>query len=192
MAQWGDKDDSTLLGAVKNGAESAFDELYIRWFERLARFAYTFVLAPDIADEIVQDVFLSLWERRKDIEIRESVSVYLYTAVRNRALKELRRRGIAERAESLIESGAFTVSAQIPELPDEATASSYIQSRIEELLASMPPRRREAMLLRWKHGLSFAEIGQVMGISEDAARMHVTRVQQALEHISVILRNGGV
>src|SRR5688572_25302628 len=79
-----------------------FTSLYLALFESLCRFAATITGSIDTAQEIVQDVFFTIWEKRDTIQIQGDPQVYLYTAVRNRARKAGRHDTVVHRLETAV------------------------------------------------------------------------------------------
>src|SRR5687768_13821438 len=82
-------EDRALLDRIRAGDQLAFSQCYEKNFRALWTFAYGYLKTGSAAEDIVQDVFASLWERRDKLDIRSSVTVYLYSAVKQRALANL-------------------------------------------------------------------------------------------------------
>ena len=76
--------------------DSNFEEIYLKYFPRLLRFAQEYVPAKEDAENILQDVFMVLWERRDDLKIHISLTSYLFTLIKNRCIDHLRREKHAE------------------------------------------------------------------------------------------------
>lgn len=156
LAQW------TL--AVSDGDAAAFEALFHAFYDRLCDYAETYVRSSHTAEEIVDDVFLALWARRDRLRLERSVAGYLYVAVRNRALSHLRRssteRQFAEREETRWRQDR-------PERNDveESVRSRELFALAERAIADLPPRVRETYLLFYRHGRSYAEIADMMGVS---------------------------
>src|SRR5688572_7561247 len=87
--------DIELLARVREGDSEAFDSLLVAYGRQLASYAKRFLGSKEAAQDVVQDVFVHLWENRARITVRASVRAYLYTAVRNHALN-IRKRDRAE------------------------------------------------------------------------------------------------
>lgn len=182
------------LARLRRGDESAFETIYTAYAERLWRFAHGYVRDADVAEDLVHDVFLSLWDRRKRIEAAH-LGVYLYGATRNRALQWLRHGRVVERTVTSDAVGSVgTPSA--PPTPDEDLLTREIDTAIASALATMPEARRTAFRLRWEDELSFPEIATIMGISVEAAQMHLARARTVLRQALARFRNdagpGGV
>ena len=79
---------------IKNGDEYAFELLFRKYYVRLCGFANKFLNDPEEAREIVQDVFLGLWEAREDIRPEDSLNSYLFRITQNKCINKLRRRRV--------------------------------------------------------------------------------------------------
>lgn len=80
--------DETLIRRIKQGDEKAFDAVYREYYPLLCRFALQLLRSPELAEEVVDDVFFALWNQRSEIDIR-SLKAYLLKAVRNKSLNEM-------------------------------------------------------------------------------------------------------
>jgi len=169
--------DPRLVGLAA-GDHDAFESLFREYHAALCAFADRIVAAPDVAEEIVQDVFASLWRTRSSLRITTSLRAYLYTAVRNRALNHARR----SVTESALDTAAASRAASGRE-PDAVAQAGETASLVASAIASLPPRCREVITLRWVHGLSHSEIAQAMGVSPKAVENQITRGLRALRSL---------
>lgn len=157
---------------IRAGDESAFHAMFARYYEPLCRYVFALVQQDDAAEDIVQDLFVRLWEHRRDWEVHQSLRAYLYTAARARAISHLRhlrtRRKHAERTLHLLSEIA-------PNRPDLDFESEELRLRLEHALASLPPRTREAFRLSRVEGLSYDAVAEAMNISPKTVSVHITR-----------------
>jgi RNA polymerase sigma-70 factor (ECF subfamily) len=167
-----------LLAQVRVGDHAAFKSLALAVIRPLELYARRFTGSVDTARDVVQDVLAHLWEHRQAIQVRGSVRGYLYTAVRNRALN-LRRRDTTEN-DYLTIVARPDASHNISEAPDVTLIRRETAARVAAALAVLPPRAREAALLRWQDGLSRAEIASVMGVALGTVKNHLTTATIAL------------
>jgi RNA polymerase sigma-70 factor (ECF subfamily) len=79
-----------LVEEIRKGSTNSFNKLFSDYYKNLCLFAYTYVKDTDIAEEIVQEIFITIWEQRKTIIIKTSTRAFLYTSVKNRAINYLR------------------------------------------------------------------------------------------------------
>jgi len=164
------------VARIRAGDESAFETLFHSYHAPLCAFAYRYVEARDLAEEIVQEVFLYVWERRETWDVRTSVKNYLFTAVRNAAMSYLRHERVVRQRE-----------AETVELFARPAASADGRVRTAELVAAvrravdrLPERRRLMFTLHREQGLTYPEIAEVLEISPKTVEVQVGRALKAL------------
>jgi len=175
------EDERELVSRVRRGDTAAFEHIFMVYYNRLCLFAETYVISAQIAEELVDDVFCSIWERRAEWDVRHGLKAYLYGSVRNRALKNLARdrvagqvRDEAEREERALAMGQPAVGA------DDLVAAGELGEAVTRALSALPPRCRQTYLLHRQHQLSYAEIAATMGISTKTVENHLARALKAL------------
>jgi RNA polymerase sigma-70 factor, ECF subfamily len=181
-----------LLAALRGGDESACEALYLAHHDALWRFAYGQVKSAEVAEDLVQEVFLALWRDRAELEVMSSVRAWLYGAVRNQVLKHLRHQRVVARLSDRTgdhsgllldanDSAGSTVAmgAAPPDAHAELEAKE-LDAAIAEAIAALPERRRIAMTLRWRHSLTAPEIARVLETSPEAVRVLLSRARQEL------------
>jgi RNA polymerase sigma-70 factor, ECF subfamily len=189
-------EESDLVVRIREGDEGAFESLYLAHHSELWRFAYSYVRSRDVAEELVQDVFLAVWGTRATWEVNTRVRAWLYASVRHLALNHLRHERVVARTITVGAwagthgSGAREQSGNSQ--PDLVTMGAppidqQLSLEAEELakavgraIAALPERRRIAMTLRWKHDMSSLEIARVLGTSPEAVRTLLTRARSDL------------
>ena len=166
------------------GDIAAFDQLYRTHFPGMWRFAYGLVRNRDDAEELVQDTFAMVWNRRADLDPDTRIPGYLYGIVRNAALKHLRHTRVEVREQEIMLAGGDPLGfgAVLP-LPDALTDNAAMMDVLDRAIASLPEARRTAAVLRWKVGLSYPEIAGILGTTPDAVRVNVTRVKSMLADV---------
>ncbi len=188
--------DARLVAAVRAGDESAFGQLYDAWFDRVFDLAQRVVHDPDTAAEIAQDAFLSAWRGLPGLEQPESFGGWLLRIARNaaynRSRREQRSRPVDEQELAVIEhagSGAanapdgFRVEDRLAraESPDVATEDAEVAALVWEAAEALGERDREVLDLQLRHGLTPAEIGEVVGMNRNAANQLVHRLRGRLQ-----------
>jgi RNA polymerase sigma-70 factor (ECF subfamily) len=195
------RDEGELVLRLAAGDESACEALYLAYRAPLWRFAYGYVRSREIAEELVQEVFLSLWRNRGDAGLRSCIRAWLYAAVRNNAMNHLRHERVVTRlsersarmhatntradaghADDAIAMGASEPDAQL------TVEAHELDAAITRAVAGLPERRRLAMTLRWKHDLTPSEIARVLGTTPESVRVLLTRARQELALIIGIAR----
>ena len=153
-------DDRELLARIRRGDESAFDALFREYYGPLVGLAESLLRRQAEAEEVVQDVMPELWRRRETLAIDESWRAYLFRAVRNRALNELRHERVAELAAPFVRGESSvgpTAHAQL--------VAEELEGAIVRAVAGLSGPVREVFELSRRDGLKYAEIASVLGIS---------------------------
>ena len=146
-----------------------FEEIYLKYFPRLLRFAQEYVLNKEDAENIIQDVFMTLWERRGDLKIHISLISYLFILIKNRCNYQLRRKRHAETGKKQMQED-FTHEQQMKLYSLEALDHTLISdSDLEQIITraidSLPPKCREIFVLHKIEGKKYKEIAEKMDIS---------------------------
>lgn len=160
-----------------------FARLFRHYYAPLSRYAQRITGEASAAADVLQDVFLKLWERRATLEVTTSLQALLYTMVRNRALKTHRRAkwtadvDVTEAATA--QPGVASSAAQL--------AADDLKRHLHRWIGDLPPRRAEAFTLSRYHGLSYKEIAGVMGVAERTVETHILlalrELRQRLDHL---------
>lgn len=151
--------DLKLMERLRDGDEAALGDLLDRYWKRLVRYAAGFVGDLESAEDLVQDAFVRVWRNRLNWETRGSASSYLYRIVRNLALQENEKRVVRRRFR------VFEMAPDSPLTPEEEFESTRRKLRLQAAVASLPPRRREILILFRFHDLPYSRIAEIMGIS---------------------------
>jgi RNA polymerase sigma-70 factor (ECF subfamily) len=181
-----DPSDASLVERVRLGDTQAFELIFRRHYESLWRFAIGYVSSPDVARDLVHDLFSHIWERRHDWAVQGSVAPYLFRATRNRALNHLRhertvlkwREDAAQAtSEDAVESATLR---QVERGPVEAMIAADDATVLRRAVATLPERQRQALVLRWFDGLTNPEVAAVLCVSVKAVESLLIRAFAAL------------
>jgi RNA polymerase sigma-70 factor, ECF subfamily len=166
---------------IRAGDVAAFEALFTAYYEPLVRFAFGYVKGREPAEELVQDIFLALWEQRARWDVHEAVNTYLYTMTRNRALNMLRRQSLERRSATRAQGGEpdFTLQPQ-SQSADERLRLAELDDAVMHAINRLPRRCRETFVLSRFHHLSYDQIARVMRISERTVQEQIARALRAL------------
>lgn len=167
-----DEHDRHLFYEIGKDNRLAFNTLFVKYFEPLCRFAIRYVHTSEDAEEIVSDVFLTIWKNARRTDITSSLKSYLYACVRHGAMAFINKKGLG----TFMITPGFDVEDRIEE--DDNQQLIELQSAIEEL----PPRCREVLHLCRYAGLKQREAAQVLGLSEKTIEHHLARAMELLRH----------
>lgn len=159
-----------------------FERIFREYYGPLVRFAGVILRTGNISDaeEVVQDVMSALWEKHQKLDVHTSIKSYLFTSVRNTSLMRIRHDKIAVASEKLLESDEAPVMAQGEPAIDRSLEQRELSIALDAMIDSLPEHQRSACILRWRQEMSYKEIGAVLGLSPDAVRVQIDRVEKKL------------
>lgn len=175
-------EDVIFIKGIKSRDNRVFGQLFEKYHAAMFRFSETYVFAPEVAEDIVQEVFIKLWES-PNIKIEKSLKSYLFLMVRNRCIDHLRNRQIEDKKKKkLLEAQILSDSTNIEF--DERT-SEIIKRTINEL----PDQCRLVYQMSIYESKKYAEIAQEMDISVSAVKVQMFRARKYLRENLYILRD---
>jgi len=161
---------------IRAGDAAAFERAFRTYHPALCRFACRYVHSRDIAQELVHDVFATLWEERRRLSV-DRLKSYLYAAVRNLAISHLRHELVERRWRERAPAHAAPLDENEGERRLE---TAELEAAVERVLDRVPERCRLALTLRWQRQMSYAEVAAAMGISVKTVEIYVGRGLAAL------------
>lgn len=173
--------EDELIAALMLGSESAFTEIYEYYWVRLLALAYSHTKNKQVAEGIVQDVFISVWNRRSTLQIN-SLSAYFAIAIKFSVFKHLQREH--RRREIELEN------CQTEELiqDDQVIEARFLEEYFKGVVAQLPEKCRMVFNYSRVKGLSNPEIAGLMNISEKTVEAHLTK---AIKTLRISLKDAG-
>ena len=176
-------DDITRLGErISNDDQLAYRQLFIQFYNKLSRFVMGFTKSKELTDEIVSDVFINVWRRRKNIEEIKNLKLYLYVSAKNitfNYLKKLHR-------ENLTDLDSVEIEPEDPFAdPGAAMITREMNLRLKSAINDLPPRCKLIFTLVKEDGLTYKQTAQLLNISESTVE---NQISIALKKISGAIR----
>jgi RNA polymerase sigma-70 factor (family 1) len=171
----GEWPEEKLLAALSQGEESAFRYLFDTYYQVLVTFAHRYLSDLDSSRNIVQDMFVMLYDKRDEIRIHTSLKSHLYQSVRNRALNVLKREKMQRDHHNRI------LEEHKEEGVDDADmAGSELEGRIAKVISELPGQCRKIFNMSRQEGISNGEIAGQLAISK---RTVETQISKALKRL---------
>jgi RNA polymerase sigma-70 factor (ECF subfamily) len=153
--------ETVTMGQISLGNLKAYEMLFRLYYQMLCSYSLKFVSDPDVAEEIVQDLFYTLWEKRMELQINTSVKSYLFSAVHNRCLKFIEHRNVEQKYRSYY----LQHESEIDSEPFDSANVIEMQEIINQTLDSLPERCGRIFRLNRFEGLKYHEIANKLSIS---------------------------
>lgn len=172
--------DRNLLRKLKLGDRSAFQVIFDAYSERLFHFAYSYLKDSNETEEIVQEVFLRLWEIRTEVDEEKSFKSFLYKMTVNRVFNHLKHQIVRQKYEEHL----MSLDPSFSETPEEALRRNELTDKVQEVLNKLPEQKRRIFILSRLKGYSNAEISEKLGLSVRTVENQVYRATKFLkEHL---------
>jgi RNA polymerase sigma-70 factor (ECF subfamily) len=174
--------DFNVLEQLKAGNKSAYEAIFRKYNAKVFRFAQAVLYDKSLAEDITQDVFLSLWEHRKNIDPEKNFIAYLFTIAKNLVYDETKKMLLNFRYEDYVKNNFSEEDNQTEEKVDANSLEEFILQLIEKL----PEARKKVFILHFTKDLSNKQIAATLSISEKNVEMQIRR---SLDYIRKNLRN---
>jgi len=169
-------EDQELFDLIKSEDEAAFKEIYERYFDVLYIHAYKRLQDKEEAQDVIQEVFTALWDKRGHIFLTSSLPAYLFTAVRNKIFNKLSHkkyeRSYLQSLQQFIHKGVCQT--------DHLVRENQLQTLIEKEIAALPPKMQEVFSLSRNAHLSHKEIAAELNLSEQTVKKQVNNALRIL------------
>lgn len=169
-----------LIDDLKAGEESAYAALVHEHFAGLRDYAFSYVRSWDEAADVVQEVFVNLYLTRDRLRDDEPMHLYLYAAVRNRALNADRSRRVRQRWTDRVRSGVRFGTDMAANDGEHEALRGEIADRVRTLIDQLPPKCKDAFTLVRLHGLTYDEAAEVLGVLKSTIATHLVRATKIL------------
>jgi RNA polymerase sigma-70 factor (family 1) len=167
--------DHELTDLLRMGDDGAFTAIYERYWELLYRSAVNILHDPEAAQDIVQNIFISLWLRRDDVQI-SILKSYLTQATRFGVFKAIRNRQTDRQFYDRLAQTTSDIVSTMPLLFKEE------QTLLHELINSLPEKYRETFRLSREDNLTYKQIARLLGISEKAVEKRMSKSLQFIRN----------
>jgi RNA polymerase sigma-70 factor (ECF subfamily) len=153
--------DQAVFLAIQSGQTNAFEMLFKTYYQPLCRYANSYLKDPDDAEEIVQAAFIGLWEKRKAISIESSLKSYLYRAIRNSCLNQLKHEQVKQKyfAQETQNDEAQSAPA------DHLAIHSELEDKIQAAIQTLPEQCRLIFTMSRFEELKYQEIADQLNLS---------------------------
>jgi RNA polymerase sigma-70 factor (ECF subfamily) len=167
--------EAECVNKIRSGDSSAFEELFNIYCQQLINFSRNYVTDKQIAENIVQDVFVSVWQARTKLDPTKMIKAYLYTAVKNNSLKHIRHFKIENKG--IEGSAAYIID---DESPDKKLDGKELELKIHKAVNELPEKCREIFKMNRFENLKYAEIAAILDISIKTVETQMGRALKKL------------
>jgi RNA polymerase sigma-70 factor, ECF subfamily len=168
--------DEELMQEIKADNMLAFDVLYKKYCKKVYKFGYSILKSKEESENLMQDVFLNLWEHRHNVEKDSSIKSYVFTVTYNSAISIIRKKAresqFLEYLKSLQEINEDPVNLELE--------YSELRKKLEEIIKALPQRQIEVYMLHRVEGLKYNVISERLHISVNTVENHMSRALKTI------------
>ncbi|HKP32095.1 MAG TPA: RNA polymerase sigma-70 factor [Chitinophagaceae bacterium] len=168
--------ERALAMRVANGDEHAFRVLYDTYYDLVYRRAFTFLHSSELASDVVQEVFIKIWNYRAKLPEINNIKNFIFVVARNQIITDLRRKALV--------SYNVNEDADVAEdesfLPDNQLSLKQVRAIVNDAIEQLTPQQKIAFKLSRNEGLSYAEIAKQMELSPLTVKTHISKAIQSI------------
>ena len=172
------KTDLEIISALRKGERQAFYSLYHRYSDLIYRNILVRVNSSFDADDIFQDFFVEVWEKRKDIQIQSNVKAYLLTWLKHHILNKIKEQQVRYRCQG----GALQYTEEAEDYTWVKITSEDLKLRLREVVNTFPERLKLVYILSREQNMSIKEIAEKLSVSEQTVKNQLTDILKRLKN----------
>ena len=173
MALYAARTDDELVTLLQGGDRAAFTAIYDRYFNLIYYQVNQLLRDPEAAKDILQEIFMTIWDRPELLDGKNNLAGYLYVAGRNKVFKLIEK--------GRVRSDYVAAFAKYASEADTATLEEIDERALQQTIAQLPPKMREVFELSRKDNLSHQEIADKLGISDQPVKKQISNAIKILK-----------
>jgi len=170
---------SKLWSEACGGDVKSYSELHSRLFSGLFEYARKIVKDDDVANDLIQELFVKLWTKRASIGEIDNVRAYLLTSIRCSAINYIKRQKLTEA--KVLQLELQSVQFSVEDLITSRETHTILKKRIGAAINKLPGRQREMIYLRYFEELDYQQIVELTGLKYQSVLNHIYRAVQMLK-----------
>jgi len=175
--------DEEIALKAQSGDTESFGELVGRYEAKLLRYARKFLLEPDDAQDLVQDIFIKAYENLRSFDATRRFSPWIYRIAHNEFVNELKKRQ-TRKTVFTIDFDTMFPNLQAPERADTAALERDSREMMEKHLEKVDPKYREPLVLYYIEGMDYREIAEILHIPVSTVGVRLSRARGILQKMA--------
>lgn len=167
------------IRGIRVDDHQAFEAVYAHFHSQVYSFAYRFLRSPEDAEEIVQEVFVKVWLKRKKLKDDRSFQAYLFTITRNTIFNQKKKARYHQAYLQFVQHFSDHLSSS----PETGFDARNLLLRLQDSIAALPTQRQKVFRMSREQFLSHKEIASQLGISEKTVEVHIRNASIQLRRV---------
>lgn len=178
-------DINIVIKELRNQNKSVYKNVFNHFYKGLVLYANNFLYDQQASEDVVQEVFISLWENAKNIEIKSSLKAYLYAMVRNKCLNYLKSVKITDDLNVIDLNSMLVLDEDLDLISEEEKTILY--NHILKIIDTFPESMQQVFKLKFIQNYKYEEIADELGISVNTVKTQLKRAKMKISESLVIL-----
>lgn len=178
--------ENELVRLLKIGDKRAFEQLYHNYKVRIYGNLFKMVKSGDVAEELLQELFVKIWTGKENLDPDKSFKAYLFKIAENLVYDFFRKASINKKMEAYLVSAATTPSASPIEQHIYYKEGNYVLAKAIERL---PPKRKQVYVLCKIEGKSYEEVSRLLGVSISTVNEHIVKASRVVRKYFLLSTN---
>lgn len=170
-------DEKQILEGINTKNKLIFEYLFESYYSGLCAFCLRYIDNKEIIEDLVQELFMSLWSKKENLEVKTSLKSYLFTSIKNKCLDHNKHSKVKNKYREYISKHKSIAEDTI----NECYIESELRSLLESELNKLPPRCKEIFVLSRFEGKSNAEIASLLNISKRTVELQISNALKLLK-----------
>jgi RNA polymerase sigma-70 factor, ECF subfamily len=168
-------DKSILVQNLIDGNKETYTQLFKAYYKNLCAYSYKIVKDVSIAEEVVQNIFFKIWEKRSSLGFNVTIEKYLYKAVYNESIDVYRKTSFENNFKNELKQDPFLYDE-----PFDALSNKELANKLQNAIDKLPDKSKEVFLLSRYACLSYKEISEKIGITPKGVEFHIIKALKIL------------
>jgi len=173
--------DDVVFKQLKQGSVSSFNLLFDKYYHELCSFSNIIISNQQLAEEVVADVFVKIWQKKEFIEITTSVKSYLYKSTKNTTISYLRKKKVDEVSLDDI----FNLQEENSSNPESIIIQGETLEQIKDVLSILPKKSKMVFQMHRFNQLKYKDIAEIMNVSVKSIEKHMSKSMKILREYKV-------
>ncbi len=181
--------EKELVLRIKKGDEQAFELLYRKYFKRLCAFANKYLHDYEATQEVIQEVFFTIWEKREYLDSDKPILSFLFQSTKNKSLHIIEHSKVVDKYQEVIKY-AYSQGDYFD--TQDSLLAKELEAKLGEIIESLPVQCRKVFLLSRQEGKKYREIAEELNISEKTVETHMNKAlkvfrKELKDYLSIVL-----
>ena len=167
-------EDQILFNEIKKGNKAVYESLFSEYYKHLVYFANKYLYDQQASEDIVQDLYVYIWDNAKKLDIHTSIKAYFYQSLKNRCINYLKSLKVKD------EKNIIYVEAMLDSGDESTFYDPELLERIKQVIDQLPPQMSKIMRMKYIEGLKQAEIAENLNVSVNTVKTQLQRAKNKI------------